>query len=256
MQAESSDKPASRDWSVNVGGGAAAGGTPPAAKVPVQPASKGRPVSVSHKPAAPAAASQPQAGSKPSAEEQLANNRAARLDKILAAPPSRGGKLAPIALGVVLALLIGAGISAHLSKKKAAEQQAAQCLATVTGFIARLEEVKKQAGPYQQQLDATISELQALIAAPALDQESPKRVDRAISTVSKVENAVFSVEADEEQARQALEGLAARPNYQALSEKLRAALADYKGQQKAVDGKCQKARTMIQSAQRRTGADK
>ncbi len=177
-------------------------------------------------------------------------SRAAELDRLLAPPPS-GGKFAPIAFCLVVVLAVGAGVATHLSRQKAAERRAAESYATVTGFIARVEELKKQAAPCQQQLEKPISELKSIVAAPAPGQDDAQRISSAIAVVATVESAFFGAETNEEQAQRALAALARHPDYQALSSKMRTALADYQGQQKAVESKCQSVRSMIMAANAR-----
>lgn len=237
--AKQPEKPARGDWAVAV--------TPerPAAHKPLVK----HPPAVIHK--------RPAAAHAPAAEAAPSESRSERLDKVFAPPPSRG-KLAPIMVGLAIVLVVGAAVAAHISKRRAEEQRTEKALATVTGFISRLEELKKQTVPYQQQLDGPIADLQSILAASAPNKDFQRRIDGAITSVAKVESAVFGVETEEEPAQRALEALARHPDYQALSGKMRAAVADYQGRQKTVEAKCQKARSLIisarQQAQRLNGA--
>ena len=266
--AAQADQPARGDWAVTVSPDAPAKQTEKPARgdwavaVTPEPPAAHKPL-VKHTPAVihkrPAAAHPPSDGHAPAAEAHPSGNRAEKLDKVFAPPPSRG-KLARIMVGLAIVLVVGVAVAAHLSTRRAEEQRTEKALATVTGFISRLEELKKQAAPYQQQLDGPIADLQSILAASVPNKDFPHRIDGAITSVAKVESAVFGVETEEEPAKQALEALARHPDYQALSGKMSAAVADYQGRQKTVEAKCQKVRSLIisarQQAQRLNGAAK
>ncbi len=275
MPTESSSKPA-RDWSVNTSQeppAKPAAATPPSAvvrpKVLAKPAAVPtatppsavvRPKVLAKPTAAPVAAPQaavvrPKVLAKPThapaastdAEADRAARRAAHLNKIMAPPPS-GGKTAPIAIALALALLVGGAVVSCHTKHKAAEQRIAQASAAVNGYVGRATTLKEQSASFLQQLDGALGDLQAIASAKAPGKDFQQRFDAAIATVGKVENTAFAPDNNPEQLTEALETLKGRPDHAAQAEKVRAAAAEIKSQQNAIDAKCQKVRAMIVSA--------
>lgn len=233
MPTEPSSKPA-RDWSVNM-----------SRETPAKPAAAPQSGAVVKPKVLPKPASDHAA--PPDAASDRAARRAAHLDKIMAPPPS-GGKTAPIAIGLALALLVVGAVVSCRTKHKAAEQRIAQASAAVSGYVSRAEALKKQSAPFLKQLDGALGELQSIASAKAPGKDFRQRLDAAITTVSTVENAVFAEERGPEALAEALETLKGRPDHAALAENVRAAAAEIKAQQSAMDAKCQKVRAMIVSA--------
>jgi hypothetical protein len=232
MEPAQAKKNASSNWSVTVNG-----------DTPAKPAVKPGSGTVQG-----AAQKEPAAKPKPVVLKHPAAGRTADLDKIMAPPPS-GSKLMPVAVGVAVLLLICAAAANVRSKHKAAAQQAAQASATVTAFINRVEELKKQAPSFHRQLDELASDLQPIAAASSPDKAYPPRINNAILTLAKVEKALFDGESDGEQVMQALAELEQRPEHPALAEKVLAARNAYKALQKEAEAKCQKVRSLIMSAE-------
>ncbi len=160
-------------------------------------------------------------------------------------------KLLPVVICAAAVMLAGVGVTRHLSKRDAAKQQTAQAYATTTGFIARMDELKKQVPALQRQLDGPINDLKPVGSASAPSKDFKQRVDNAITTVKTVEKLVLDAETGEEQARQALAVLQEHAEYQSLSARVAAVSTEYKSLQQGVEAKCQTVRSLIMAANRR-----
>jgi hypothetical protein len=168
------------------------------------------------------------------------------------APARRSGvRLMPIVLCAAAVLLVGLGISRQRAKQAAARQQSTQAYATVTGYLTRMDALKKQVPACQSQLDGPISDLQHPAAAPASGKDRKQRVEDAITAVKTVEKKVLDAETGEEQAQQALAVLQQHAEYAALAAKVSAASAEYKALQQGVETKCQALRALIMAANQR-----
>lgn len=160
-------------------------------------------------------------------------------------------KFAPVVVCMVVVIAACMLAVRQRTKREAAQRLAAQTYATVTGFIARMEELKKQAPVCQRQLDDPIRELQPLVNTSSPNTDFQKCVENAVLAVKAVEKKVLDVETGEEQAKQALESLQQHPEYQALSLKVSAECTEYKNLQQSVETKCQTLRSLIMAANQR-----
>jgi hypothetical protein len=162
------------------------------------------------------------------------------------------GKLVLLALGVVIAIAVCSSLASnHRMKQKAAEQRAAQAYATVTAFVTRVENLKKQVPPFHRQLDESLNTLRPGVIAASSSKELQQLLNEAIQKVVLVENEVFNTEISEEQASQALEALERHADYKNLSEKVFASIAESQDLQRGVDAKCKAVRSRIMEADRR-----
>lgn len=173
--------------------------------------------------------------------------------EVIAPARSTPAKVKFVPVVVCMVVVIAACILAvrQRAKREAAQQLAAQTYATVTGFIARMEDLKKQAPVCQRQLDDPIRELQPLVNTSSPNKDFQKCVENAVLTVKAVEKKVLDVETGEEQAKQALAALQQHPEYQALTLKVSAECTEYKNLQQSVETKCQTLRSLIMAANQR-----